>query len=619
MKAPKNKSKQSVAVSSSVRQYRRVWATFVAGAIMLAFVMTAWAQAPDSSERNVYRGAERVDVATPYSFRGDLRRVRRAVEWRSGDPIKEIPRRFYPREGLLPDAETLRSSAQGPDPLVETQRRALRTAEIRTFTSTPLSFEGHNFSGVNPPDTVGDVGLNFYIQMVNSSGGATFTIYNKSDGTVAAGPTTLDSMGSGECADGLGDPIVLFDSLANRWLLSEFSNSGNRLCVYISESSDPVGGGWFNYSFQAPTFPDYPKYGVWADAYYVTSNETPDPAVYALDRSQMLLGGPAAMLRFTAPSLSGFGFQALTPSDLDGANPPPTDSPSFVVRHRDDERHNAGGNNTTKDFIEIWELVADFDNPANSTLTGPNNIQITEFDSGLCGFTSFSCFEQPDPGARKLDPLREVVMRRFQYRNFGTHETLVGNLVTDVDGTDWGGIRWYELRRSNGGSWSLFQEGTYAPDSNNRFMGSVAMDGDGNIALGYNAVGPSLHPSLRYAGRLASDPTGTLPHGEITMAAGSASNGSERYGDYSSLSIDPVDDCTFWLTGEYNPSTLWSTKIGTISFSDCGLPESPLDVSQCQTYCQESRQTCGSVGLPALICDRIHQSCEQICLGQPPP
>lgn len=567
----------------------------------------------------VVRGAELVQISTPFAIQTDLRRMPRALEWRVGEPIREIPRRYYPRPGDVLNRETPRSPAQGVDPLMGDQARAPRARELRAFSAPVRNFDGHGFTGVNPPDTVGDVGPLHYIQMVNSNSGASFTIYDKSDGTIIAGPTTLDTLGSGECATGLGDPIVAYDQLADRWLMSEFSNAGNRLCVYLSQTADPVTGGWFNYSFEAPDFPDYPKYGAWPDAYYVTSNENPNPAVYAMERSKMLVGAPAGLLRFAAPSLPGFGFQALTPGDHDGAQAPPAGAPAYFVRHSDDERHDAGANDPARDFLELFEFKADFATPANSTFTGPTRIALAEFDSGLCGFTSFSCFPQP-ASTTKLDPLREVVMRRFQYRNFGSHETLVGNMVTDVDGTDRGGIRWYELRKSGAAAWTLFQQGTYSPDTTNRFMGSIAMDGGGNIALAYNVVGASVFPGIRYAGRLAGDGLGTLPQGEQSLVEGAAANSSQRYGDYSSLNVDPVDDCTFWFTGEYNVGGSWSTRIGAWSFAECGPQPEPLNVANCRTYCDAMRDRCATTpGIPAATCSQIVEACRQICAGQPPP
>ncbi|MGB6848082.1 MAG: hypothetical protein WBG05_07750 [Thermoanaerobaculia bacterium] len=533
-----------------------------AAVLVSALAGPAFAQA--DSRTRVYRGAELIDLVTPFIFDGDLRDLSRAPAWRPGDAIKEIPRRHFRDvpEHLTPANPPL----VGRDPLLAHQEAAARDSSQRAFATPDLNFAGQGFSGVVPPDTVGDTGATYYIQAINAPGGTTFTVYDKDTGATVAGPTYLDSLGAGFCAGGLGDPVVLYDELAGRWLLSEFSSNGYRLCVYVSQTGDPVGGGWFNYDFQAPSFPDYPKYAVWPDAYYVGTNES-STAAYALERSPMLAGAVAGMQRFTVPALAGFGFQMLTPSDLDGSTAPPAGSPNYFMRHRDDEVHNSRANDPGQDFLEIWEFDVDWATPANSTLTGPSSIPITEIDSSLCGLTSYTCFRQPGTSTR-LDPLREVVMWRNQYRNIGSHEVLVGNLVTDVDGTDHGGVRWYELRKS-GGSWTLFQEGTYAPDGDSRWMGSAAMDAAGNIAVGYNVSSSSTFPGLRYAGRLANDAAGTLPHGENSLIAGTASSSSNRYGDYSSMSVDPIDGCTFWFTGEYNTASQWSTRIGSFSFAGC--------------------------------------------------
>ncbi len=557
--------------------------------LVLLLGLTSSGLAQDSGKPRVYRGADTSELVVPYVFEGDLRQLPKAAEWRPGDPIKEIPRRTYPRPG----AQNQAPPPPRVDPLLEVQARA-QAGQTRAFTAPLFNFLGQGYTGVNPPDTVGDVGPNYYIQMINGSSGALYTIYNKTTGALVAGPTALETLGSGFCASGLGDPVVLYDEAADRWLLSEFSNSGNRLCVYVSRTSNPVTGGFFAYEFAAPTFPDYPKYAVWSDAYYVTTNES-TPAVYALERSKMLAGLPATAQRKAVPDLAGFGFQALTPGDIDGATLPPAGSPHYVMRHRDDESHNAGSNDVTRDFLEVWEFRVDFTTPANTTLTGPLNIAVAEFDSNLCGLTSFNCVPQPSTTVR-LDPLREVIMFRLQYRNFGSYETLVGNLVTDVNGTDRHGVRWFELRKSGPASWSLFQEGTYSPDATNRWMGASAMDGSGNLAVGYNAASSSVFPGLRYAGRLATDPAGTLPQGETTLISGTASNGSNRYGDYAALSVDPDDDCTFWFTGEYNTASTWSTRIGAFKFDGCGSAQT------CGNNVREGSEVCDGTDLGGSTC-----------------
>jgi len=453
----------------------------------------------------------------------------------------------------------------GIDPLLAIQANLPATNGLDGFSTPIVNINGHGYTNVTPPDTVGDVGSNHYIQMVNGYS-TMVTIYDKA-GNIVFGPFPLDSLGSGVCSTGYGDPIVLYDQQVDRWLLSEFAGSGNNLCVYISTTSDPTGT-YYGYIFPTPDFPDYPKYAVWPDAYYVTSNES-NPAVYALDRGKMLAGLSASMQRFTAPPLSGFGFQALTPADLDGETSPPASTPGIMMRHRDTEVHGPTGY-PTQDILEIWQFHVDWINPDNSTFTGPINIFASEFDSDLCGLYNFYCFPQPGTGTT-LDPLREVIMWRLAYRNFGVHETMVGNFVTDVNGNDHGGVRWFELQKEGVGSWVLHQEGTVAPDAEHRWMGAIAMDGSGDIALGYNVSSTTVYPSLRYIGRLRSDPLGTMPQGEYSLVEGTDFNQSNRYGDYSAMSVDPVDDCTFWFTGEYDagPNHEWSTRIGAFKFDSC--------------------------------------------------
>ncbi len=542
--------------------------------VLLAWLLTASLAWPALAERDaegkegpqVYRGAEVSEVSVPYVFEGDLRDLPKAGDWQPGDPIKEIPRLRH--GAALKDAVAGKPTGE-QDPLLARQAAAAIDGSQKTFTTPDLNINGQGFTGVNPPDPTGDVGYTYYIQAINAATGARFTVHDKDTGAIVAGPTNMDTLAAGgsPCASGLGDPIVLYDHLAGCWMMSEFSSSGNRLCVYISQTSDPVTGGWFAYEFSATNFPDYPKYGVWPDAYYVGTNES-SPRVYAMDRANMLAGNPATMQSRTVPALSGFGFQMLQPADIDGALAPPGGSPGWFIRHRDDERHNPGSNDTTQDFLEIWELDVDWANPASTTLTGPSDVGIAEIDSELCGFFSFSCFPQPS-GSNNLDPLREVVMRRLQYRNHGMHETLVANLVTDVNGTNRGGVRWFELRKACAATWNLHQEGTYSPDATNRWMGSASMDRDGDIALGYNVTSSSVSPGLRYTGRLVTDPLGIMSQPETTLVAGSGSNGSIRYGDYSSMSVDPEDECTFWFTGQYNPSSSWSTRIGKWDFDAC--------------------------------------------------
>jgi len=343
---------------------------------------------------------------------------------------------------------------------------------------TPIhNFDGQGYTFLNPPDTVGDVGTEHYIQMINSTGVA---VYDKHTGSLSS---SFDLTSLGGCSTGGGDPIVLFDHEADRWFLSEFG-PGSSLCIFISTTPDPLGS-YNSYLFNDTlSFPDYPKYGVWPNAYYATANEN-SPTAYALDREAMLAGSPATSQRFTASSLSGFGFQTLTPADWDGNTAPPAGSPNYFMRHVDTEAHGPSGY-PTEDFLEIWAFDVDWSTPANSSFVKIADISVTEFDSDLCGLTSLYAIAMPGVSkcsGSSLDPLRETIMWRLQYRNFGSHETLVGNLSTDVTGNDDSGVRWFELRKVGAGSWTLHQEGTYAPDSDSRWMGAIAMDGTGNILL----------------------------------------------------------------------------------------------------------------------------------------
>jgi hypothetical protein len=430
-----------------------------------------------------------------------------------------------------------------------------------------LNFNGIGNTNVSPPDPSGEAGQDYYIQAVNGASGARFRIFDKATGNpvgAAANFSTLGTLGSG-----YGDPIVIYDAMADRWVLSEFSANGNKMNFYVSQTSAANGAYW-GYQFTTPNFPDYPKMSVWPTGYFFTSNEGAPP-LYALDREKMLLGQPATMQRFTVPAMAGFGFQALTPVDFDGTNLPPAGAPAYFARHRDDEAHNPGNNNTANDFIEIYSLNVNFTTPTASTLSAVLKIPVSEFDSDLCGLTSFSCITQQGSNT-KLDPLREVLMYKVQYRNFGSHETMLMCLTTDVNGNNRAGIRWIELRKSGAANWSLYQEGTFAPNDNlSRWMGSIAMDKFGNIALAYSIAGSSKYPSLRYTGRSDCDPLGQMTLPEQEFAAGTAAANNNRWGDYHHMSVDPSDDRTFWFTGMFSPAANWSTKIVSFQFEQAAL------------------------------------------------
>ncbi|MEX2498890.1 MAG: hypothetical protein WD397_08460 [Wenzhouxiangellaceae bacterium] len=574
--------------------------------LWLVGVLSAVAPGSGSADEIVLRGAGLFDQGViPAHVQADMRRLPQPARWRAGDPIKEIPqRKGVPRDHIAP--ETARQP-RGGDPLRMLNNRAPASSGGRVFDRPLLNQNGAGFTGVNPPDPVGDVGTGHYVQMVNGPGfigGTQVLIVDKADGQEVANFALGDlAVGSGTgCTDGRGDPIVMFDSTVEngagespgRWFLSEFTLVS--LCIYISDTADPTEGGWSIYEFFSDSgeLPDYPKYGVWPDAYYIGANEdgdtfgTPGRMVYALDRENMLQGAPTRPTQvFEAPLLAGFAFQTLQPADWDGATPPPLGAPGIFVRHRDDEVHNGGSADPERDFLELWTFSVDWDTPANSTFSGPTNVEVADFESELCGLTSFACVPQPD-SERLLDPLREPVMWRAQYRNFGTHQVIVGSWVTDVVGgsADIHGVRWAELR-DVGSGWTMHQQGTVSPDDVHRWMPSIAMDGAGNLAVGYNVSDAvSVFPGLRYTGRLASDPLDTMPIAEVTLVDGSDANVANRYGDYSSMNVDPADECTFWFTGQYNPTSQWSTRIAKFRFNACGDPNftfrgAPVELEAC--------------------------------------
>jgi hypothetical protein len=457
----------------------------------------------------------------------------------------------------------------GPDPAW--QRKYPKPNTTNRNATIAQDFAGIGFSNVNPPDPVMDVGPNHIIQMVNAASGARFQIWDKM-GNNLAGPTQFDNFFNsaigGGGASGLGDPIVLYDQLADRWFMAEFSSGSNDIYILVSTSADPMGS-WYAYTFTAPNFPDYLKFSIWPDAYTMTSNEAGPSGIYAYDRTAMLAGLPATMQRFTVPDYPTISFQATTPVGVEGPTPPPAGNNAYFMRMADD----AWSASIPADRLEIWELDVDFATPANSTFSGPTNLATDPFDTELCGYLAFACMEQPS-SATTLDPLREVLMFKVQYRNFGTHESIVCNHVTDVDGTDRGGIRWYELRRTGMGPWSIYQQGTYSPDSDDRWMGAININAAGQIGLLYNRSSSVTFPSIYFTGRNPGDPLGTMSVPETVIEAGSSPNNSNRYGDYNSLSVDPSDESTFWGTAEYNPSAQWGTRIAAFEFD---LPAAPCE------------------------------------------
>ena len=482
-------------------------------------------------------------------------------------PLRDIQPRPIPPHPLHEETEPRSTGIQhhdAPDTVVQ------NTLAPLAMPSTTLNFNGIPFPGVAcncaPPDTNGEVGATQYVQIVNEG----YQVFNKSTGASVLGPVGISTIWSGfggvcETA-GAGDPVVLYDQLANRWLVSQFAGTSvpTDECIAISTSSDATGS-YFRYGFHLGThFFDYPHLSVWPDAYYMSMNVFSElfpnpflgPQPFAFDRSKMLAGQSATFI--TTGITGGSTEDAYLPADLDGSTLPPAGAPNSFV-----EFPGSGS-------YKIFHFHVDFATPANSTFTlfaSPAAAGFTQ----LCP-TTRNCVPQAGTTSG-LDAIADRLMFRLAYRNFGDHESVVGNYTVSSGGV--AGIRWFELRNVTSGPATVFQQSTYQPDTTWRWMGSAAMDRSGNLALGFSASSSGINPQIRYAGRLASDPLNQLAQGEAHLfdGTGSQTGTSNRWGDYSDLTVDPVDDCTFWYTTEYYATTSsfnWRTRIGSFKFPTCG-------------------------------------------------
>ena len=477
-------------------------------------------------------------------------------------PDREPGQRERPLR-LLPTGPA--GSPFAPDPAVQTTPGPL------VATTAGLTFAGvgngdYGFApNAAPPDTNGAVGATQYVQWVNES----FAVFDKATGAIAsgfpkAGNALWAGFGGGCQTNNDGDPIVQYDKAANRWILTQFyvSTLPYLQCVAVSTTSDATGTyNRYAFSYGNTQFPDYPKLGVWPDAYYISFNifnngtSFAGSKVCAYDRTAMLAGGAATQVCFQLST----SFGGLLPSDLDGTTAPPVGSPNFFL--------NFGTNS-----LNLWKLHVDFTTPANSTLTGPTNFAVAAFNPACSG--GGTCIPQPST-KNQLDSLADRLMYRLAYRNRAGVESLVVNHSVAVGNKRTGvtSVRWYEIRTPNGTP-SVFQQGTLGTsDGIHRWMGSIAMDKVGNIALGYSASSSSVLPSIRYTGRVPTDPLGTMQTETVIQAGGGSQTGNlHRWGDYSAMTVDPVDDCRFWYTTEYlksNGSFNWSTRIASFKFPGC--------------------------------------------------
>ena len=502
-------------------------------------------------------------------------------------PLSSIPPAGTPQpqdeEADNTDVPHAPGRALGPDGALQQPL----TAPAPGMPSTVANFAGaqnsDNSGGfVFPPDPNGDVGPNDYVQTVNE----VFTIFSKT-GAKLLGPTPINTLWSG--FGGLcqshndGDPVVLYDGLADRWLISQFAHASTAVdqCIAISQTNDPTGA-WYRYDFPYSTtvLNDYSKFGVWPDAYYMSANQFTlststfhGTGVVAYERARMLQGLSARAIYFDlGANSSTSGFSSWLPADLDGSTPPPAGAPNHYLTIQGTSLGDPA------DRLQQWDFHVDWATPTNSSFTQKAVLPVAAFNANLCNFAR-ACISQAGTTA-KIDALSDRLMFRNAYRNFGTYEAEVVNHTVNV-GSNRAGIRWYEIRNTSTTP-TLFEQGTYAGDTANtesRWLGSAALDQNGDVALGYSDSSGAVFPSIRYVGRVVGDPLGTLPQGEATLIAGGGSQtvGFNRWGDYSMLSVDPVDGCTFWYTQEYYAvsGSNWQTRIGSFKFPSCGVSSAP--------------------------------------------
>jgi Purple acid Phosphatase, N-terminal domain len=445
--------------------------------------------------------------------------------------------------------------------------------ESLAMPSTITDFVGMNLNSNGagwPPDTNGDVGPTYFIQTVNTSIG----IYNKSTGALVSA-STFDSFfgGAAPCAaDNNGDPIVIYDQYAQRWFILDFAwsgtNDGSYYSVAVSKTTDPTGD-WWQYCLQADTslMNDYPKCGVWHDGIYTTANmfsfsgSFQHAKVWAFKKPDIYNGV------LTVQSLIDTADQAwsILPTNAKGTTAPT--GPNYMYAQDADEY---GGGSI--DAIYSWKMTVDWANANNTTWVGPATMNVAAYGLTASGI--------PQAGtSTTLDSLYGRLMYPANYRNFGTHESVYLCHVAEYNSTRQ--MRWYEVRINNGTS-SIYQQGTYAPDSTHRWMGAITGDKNGNIAMGYSASSSSIVPAIRYSGRLSTDPLGTMGQGEATMIQGTGYQTSySRWGDYSSITIDPDDDETFWFTTEYYAAngTNWQTRIGSFKMGPVAPDTTPPVIS----------------------------------------
>lgn len=521
---------------------------------------------------------------------GQFRGVLKADRFDLSPPLRDLPEvPIAPNQArdFDEDREILPVAPPGPQTPDAAVQRAAAGDRVTAMPAPLVTFNGPaNSLSVNPPDSDGDVGPNHYVTMKNSH----FQIFSKT-GTSLLGPSTINTIWSGfggACqTENAGDPIIVYDNLSDRWVLGQFTAAGPiyYICLAVSQTADPTGS-YYRWAIQtgASGLPDYPKLGMMGDAYYISTREFTSASAfygigaYALNRAQAVSGNAGAtVISMVALASANSAYNlgdGLHPADLDGNILPPAGQPEYYLGHMD----NGSTKGATQDAITLWKFTPDWITPANSSFVLANTLTVAAIDTVMpCG-TGRQCIAQQS-SAQLIDHLgyRQRVTNRVAYRNFGDHESLVTSVSVEA-ATGISGMRWYEIRSPNAGP-VIFQQSTFSgaalspTDTHSRWMGSIAQDHDGDMAMGYSVSSSTLNPAIRYTGRLAADPLNTMPQGEgvIINGAGAQTTTNNRWGDYTAMNIDP-DGCRFWYVNEYYPvsaSVGWQLRVGAFRFPGC--------------------------------------------------
>lgn len=431
----------------------------------------------------------------------------------------------------------------------------------------PMDVNFNGMGGSFPPDPTGAASYDHYVQAVNTA----YRVFNK-NGTAATGVIQLSALWPGSTNS--GDPIVMWDRQAEKFVITQFQTGSNKILFAISQTMDPTGA-YHLYEYSFPSFPDYPKYSIWSDGYYMSSN-TWTQNVVAFEREKMIVGDPtASMIALNLPSFAThYGFRSVLPADADG-DLPPYGTPQYLFLFQDD----AWAASVTEDHIRVLKMEVDWDTPANSSITNFQNIPTLPFKSTFT--TSWNDIQQPGT-TQRIDAIASIFNYRAQYLRWPGYNTVMLCKVVDVNGSLKGGVRWYELRQDDtSGEFTIRQQSTYSPnDNSSRFLGSISMDYNGHIGMGFNISGPNRFPSLAFTGRYHWDALNEMTLPETVAVEGvSAQTAGNRFGDYSHMSLDP-DGSTFWFTGEYiGSSASRRTRIFSFNLQKVASTEGEIALS----------------------------------------